>query len=225
MAPPGQGARAAGTRGLEEMDMTNEAMVSVAGYVATDPDLVETKPGSPMLKMRLAWTPRRFDRESNGWVDQPSSFVWVKCWRKVAENAFFSLSKGDAVVVSGTLTVSEYASKDGTRRTSVEIMATSIGHDLSRGITAFRRQRSAGDQAPRDGQSSEPESADSADSASARPQAIDAAGDPGDFDAAADAADLEDRDLDVRDLELLRSRVVTDGFAEEDALASTAPAS
>ena len=121
--------------------MTNEAIVSVAGYIATDPLPSKSKTGTPMLKMRLAWTPRRLDRETNQWVDQPTCFAWVKCWRRLAENANFSMNKGDPIVVSGTLTVSEYLSKEGIRRTSVEITANAIGHDLSRGITAFRRQR------------------------------------------------------------------------------------
>jgi single-strand DNA-binding protein len=134
--------------------MPNEAIVTVAGYIATEPSFSQNKGGSPMLRMRLAWTPRRFDRVSNQWQDQSTCFVWVKCWRRIAENANFCLSKGDAVVVSGTLTVTEYLStKDGSRRTSVDITATSIGHDLSRGISSFRRQRQSDERTAQDSQS------------------------------------------------------------------------
>jgi single-strand DNA-binding protein len=133
--------------------MTNEAIVSVAGYIATDPLPSTSKTGTPMLKMRLAWTPRRLDRETNQWVDQPTCFAWVKCWRRLAENVNFSMNKGDPIVVSGTLTISEYVSKEGARRTSVEITATAIGHDLSRGITAFRRQRPGSERTAEDPQS------------------------------------------------------------------------
>jgi single-strand DNA-binding protein len=209
--------------------MTNEAIVSVAGYIATDPDYLKSKSGTAaMVKMRLAWTPRRFDRETNGWVDQPTCFVWVKCWRKVADNANFSLSKGDPVVVSGTLTVSEYLAKDGTRRTSVDITATAIGHDLSRGVTSFRRQRPEKDQASRDAQSSDTESAE-ADSG--RPEAPEPSSDadsrgfdagevePGDLAIAdVEARDLEAEDLDAADSELARSPLAADVPEEEEAL-------
>ncbi len=182
--------------------MTNEAIVSVAGYIATDPDYVKSKPGTAaMTKMRLAWTPRRFDRETNGWVDQPTCFVWVKCWRKLADNANFSLSKGDPVVVSGTLTVSEYLAKDGTRRTSVDITATAIGHDLTRGVTSIRRQRSSSDKATQDERSAE---ADAAEAGSDRAEALEpgADADSREFGAAeAESGDLAIAGAGARDLE------------------------
>jgi single-strand DNA-binding protein len=183
--------------------MTNEAIVSVAGYIATTPDYLKSKSGTPaMVKMRLAWTPRRFDRETNGWVDQATCFVWVKCWRKLADNAGFSLAKGDPIVVSGPLTVSEYLAKDGTRRTSVEITATAIGHDLSRGVSSFRRQRPSNDQPSQDAQSSE---ADSAEAGSDRPDALDSGADTDSrgFDAAGvEPGDAEDGDLEGRRQEM-----------------------
>jgi len=162
--------------------MTNEAIISVAGYIATDPVPAKSKTGTPMLKMRLAWTPRRLDRETNQWVDQPTCFAWVKCWRRLAENVNFSMNKGDPIVVSGILTVSEYLSKEGIRRTSVEITANAIGHDLSRGITAFRRQRN--ERTAEDAQAGQ----DGAEADSDRPE--DAEGVP-----AADSAEAADIDL------------------------------
>jgi single-strand DNA-binding protein len=121
--------------------MSNEASFSVAGYVATRPEYRLTKTGVPTLTMRLAWTPRRLDRATNQWADEPSCFVSVQCFRRVAENARFSLDKGDPVVVSGTLRIRDYDAKDGSKRTNVDITAASIGHDLSRGVSAFRRLR------------------------------------------------------------------------------------
>lgn len=196
--------------------MTNEAIVSVAGYIATDPDFLKSKSGTAaMTKMRLAWTPRRFDRETNGWVDQSTCFVWVKCWRKLAENAYFSLSKGDPVVVSGTLTVSEYLAKDGTRRTSVDITATAIGHDLTRGVTSIHRQRPPSDPASQDSRSADAESAEAGSDRPESPEAgagtdsrefgADEAG-PGDLAIADDEArDLEAAGMDPTGPELARS--------------------
>jgi single-strand DNA-binding protein len=89
--------------------------------------------------MRLGWTPRRIDRTTGEWTDQPTSFISVICYRKVAENAALCLRRGDPVVVKGNLRVREYGDEKGPKRTSVEVVADSIGHDLSRGITIFKK--------------------------------------------------------------------------------------
>jgi single-strand DNA-binding protein len=117
--------------------MVNEATVSVSGYIATQPKGGWTKDGTRTVSMRLGWTPRRIDKTTGDWVDQPSSFVSVICYRKVAENAALCLRRGDPVVVKGSLRVREYG--DEPRRTAVEVIADTIGHDLSRGITIFKK--------------------------------------------------------------------------------------
>jgi single-strand DNA-binding protein len=117
--------------------MVNEATVSVSGYIATQPRGGWTKDGTRTVSMRLGWTPRRIDKTTGDWVDQPSSFVSVICYRKVAENAALCLRRGDPVVVKGSLRVREYG--DEPRRTAVEVIADTIGHDLSRGITIFKK--------------------------------------------------------------------------------------
>jgi single-strand DNA-binding protein len=117
--------------------MVNEATVSVSGYIATQPKGGWTKDGTRTVSMRLGWTPRRMDKTTGDWVDQPSSFVSVICYRKVAENAALCLRRGDPVVVKGSLRVREYG--DEPRRTAVEVIADTIGHDLSRGITIFKK--------------------------------------------------------------------------------------
>jgi single-strand DNA-binding protein len=112
--------------------MANEAYFSVAGYVATDPRGTYTRSGVPTLTMRLAWTPRRLDKSTGEWTDEPSSFASVRCFRSLARHAAMSLRKGDPVIVTGTLRVREYELSDGSKRTNVDVVATSIGPDLSR---------------------------------------------------------------------------------------------
>jgi single-strand DNA-binding protein len=112
--------------------MANEAYFSVAGYVATDPRGTYTRSGVPTVSLRLAWTPRRLDKSTGEWADEPSSFASVRCFRKLAQHAAMSLRKGDPVIVTGTLRVREYEASDGSKRTNVDVLATSIGPDLSR---------------------------------------------------------------------------------------------
>jgi single-strand DNA-binding protein len=89
--------------------------------------------------MRLGWTPRRIDKTTGDWADQPTNFISVICYRKVAENAALCLRRGDPVVVKGNLRVREYGDENGPKRTAVEVVADTIGHDLSRGITIFKK--------------------------------------------------------------------------------------
>jgi single-strand DNA-binding protein len=117
----------------------NETHVTLVGNVVTDVTVATTQQGFDKSTFRMAATSRRFDRGLGQWVDGDTSYVRVNCWRRLARNVAESLTKGDPVVVTGTLRVREWASDDGRRGVSVEVEAVSIGHDLARGVTAFTR--------------------------------------------------------------------------------------
>jgi single-strand DNA-binding protein len=120
--------------------MINEAQISVVGYVASEPSYVTVgRNGIPKLTMRVAWTTRRRDAVSGQWVDANTSFVSVTCWRRLADNLATCLRKGDPVVLRGRLDVRSFVGRDGQRRTSVEVDANTLGHDLNRGVAGFRR--------------------------------------------------------------------------------------
>jgi single-strand DNA-binding protein len=119
----------------------NDAQISVTGYVATQPMVKTVSSGAVYTSMRVAWTPRRQDRETGEWVDGNTSYATVICWRKLATHAALSLRKGDPVMVRGRLSVRPYDDRNGVRRIAVEVEATSVGHDLSRGVAIFQRTR------------------------------------------------------------------------------------
>ncbi len=119
----------------------NEAQISLTGYVATQPLIRSTPSGAMNVSMRVAWTPRRQDRVTGEWADGNTSYVTVICWRKLASNAGVCVRKGDPVVVKGRLSIREFDDKQGMRRTAVEVEASSVGHDLSRGVAQFQRVR------------------------------------------------------------------------------------
>ncbi|HEY2549460.1 MAG TPA: single-stranded DNA-binding protein [Streptosporangiaceae bacterium] len=123
--------------------MINDAHISLAGYVATQPTRRATSTGVPSVTMRVAWTPRWMDRATGEWTDGQTSYVSVLCWRKLAENAAVCLRKGDPVVVRGRLSVRPYEDRQGMQRTAVEVDAFSVGHDLSHGVAQFQRVRPA----------------------------------------------------------------------------------
>ena len=121
----------------------NETMVTVVGNVVSDPTLRVTTSGAKVTSFRLASTERRFDRGTGGWRDGDTTFWQVSCWRRAAENVADSLAKGQPVVVHGRVRERGYE-VEGQRRTSLEIDATTVGHDLSRGVARFRRAAPAG---------------------------------------------------------------------------------
>ena len=142
--------------------MVNESNFCVAGYVATVPVPGLTRSGVPTLQMRVAWTPRKREQGTGNWADEPACFATVKCYRKLAENAFMSVHKGEPVLVTGSLRIREYDAKDGSRRTNVDVTASSIGHDLTRGVASFRRLPKAAETAAVEDSDDHPEWARSA---------------------------------------------------------------
>ncbi|MFJ6566098.1 single-stranded DNA-binding protein [Streptomyces sp. NPDC091292] len=128
----------------------NETLVTVVGNVATAPVYREMPTGS-VARFRLAVTARHRDRTKDTWVDGHTNFFTVWAWKGLGTNAAASLSVGDPVIVQGRLKVrfeeggaggaggTGGARGGGPQWASADIDAYAIGHDLSRGTSAFRR--------------------------------------------------------------------------------------
>jgi len=119
--------------------MNNQAAFCVNGYVATPPSADFTRNGTPTLRMRIGWTPRRIDKKTGDWTDDETSFATVRCYSTIARNAAACLHKGDPILLKGTIKIREYVNQAGVRGHVVEITADSIGHDLSRGVSLFTK--------------------------------------------------------------------------------------
>ncbi|MFD7745510.1 single-stranded DNA-binding protein [Streptomyces sp. NPDC059698] len=115
----------------------NETLVTLVGNAATAVEFRETATGG-MARFRFAVTPRRWDREKQLWADGRTSFYTVWSWRALAAHLAASVSVGEPLLVHGRLKVRE-EEQAGQRRTFVDVEAIAVGHDLSRGTTAFRR--------------------------------------------------------------------------------------
>lgn len=109
----------------------NETMICAVGNVATTPVFRDLANG-PSVRFRLAVTARYWDREKNAWTDGHTNFFTVWANRQLATNASGSLAVGDPVVVQGRLKVRTDV-REGQSRTSADIDAVAIGHDLARG--------------------------------------------------------------------------------------------
>ena len=115
--------------------------ITVIGNVVNSPARNRTQNGS-VTNFRIASTERRFDSATQGWIDGHSFFVDVECWGELGGNVSHSVSKGDPVVVIGTIRTHEWDSDQG-RRSRPQIRAELVAPNLARGVADFRRtQRS-----------------------------------------------------------------------------------
>jgi single-strand DNA-binding protein len=121
--------------------MIHDAQVNLAGYVAMEPKFRKVAGDISSAKLRVAYTARRRDKETGEWGDGPTSFVNIQCWRTLADNVAVSVHKGEPVLVLGRLQIRRYEDAEGSPKTAVEIEATSVGHDLARGVAQFSRTR------------------------------------------------------------------------------------
>ncbi|MFI7599003.1 single-stranded DNA-binding protein [Actinoplanes sp. NPDC049681] len=118
--------------------------IVVIGNVLTAPEWRRTAGSNTLVaNFRLASTARRIDRDTGRWVDGNHLRVRVNCWRRLAEGVASSVTVGDPVVVAGRLYTRDWTDSEGNLRTTYEMEAVSVGHDLSRGRARFFRTKSA----------------------------------------------------------------------------------
>jgi single-strand DNA-binding protein len=115
----------------------NEIPVTICGNAASEVRHVCTDQGLAIASFRIAATERRYER-GRGWVDGETNYLTVTCFRALADNVAASLQKGQPVIVTGRLRIRSWK-KDERHGLSAEVEAAAVGHDLSRGTSAFRR--------------------------------------------------------------------------------------
>src|SRR5207248_5822336 len=110
--------------------MAGETTITVVGNLTTDPELRFTPSGAAVANFTVASTPRTLDRQSGEWRDGDSLFLRCSLWRQFAENVAESLTRGARVLVQGRLRQRSYETKEGEKRTVVELEVDEIGPSL-----------------------------------------------------------------------------------------------
>lgn len=123
--------------------MANETTITVVGNLTSDPELRYTQNGLAVANFTIAATPSTFDRTTNAWKDGDPLFLRASVWKEHAEHVAGSLSKGSRVVATGRLKQRSYETKEGEKRTSMELEIDEIGNSLRYGTTAFTKASSA----------------------------------------------------------------------------------
>ena len=125
--------------------MSNETIITAVGNLTADPELRFTQSGAAVASFTVASTPRTFDKQSQEWKDGETLFLRCSIWREAAENVAESLTKGTRVIVQGRLVQRSFETREGEKRTVVEMQVDEVGPSL-RYATAkvTREQRKAG---------------------------------------------------------------------------------
>lgn len=110
--------------------MAGETIITVVGNLTADPELRYTQNGLAVANFTIASTPRTFDRQANDWKDGEALFLRASCWREFAEHVASSLTKGSRVVATGRLKQRSYETKEGEKRTAIELEVDEIGPSL-----------------------------------------------------------------------------------------------
>jgi single-strand DNA-binding protein len=110
--------------------MAGETVITVVGNLTSDPELRYTQNGLAVANFTIASTPRNFDRASNEWKDGEALFLRASVWREFAEHVAGSLTKGSRVIATGRLKQRSYETKEGEKRTTIELEIDEIGPSL-----------------------------------------------------------------------------------------------
>ncbi|MGY1972419.1 single-stranded DNA-binding protein [Nocardia gipuzkoensis] len=110
--------------------MAGDTVITVIGNLTADPELRFTPAGAAVANFTVASTPRVFDRNSNEWKDGEALFLRCNIWREAAENVAESLTRGSRVIVSGRLKQRSYETREGEKRTVVELEVDEVGPSL-----------------------------------------------------------------------------------------------
>jgi single-strand DNA-binding protein len=197
--------------------MSQGAFVTLVGYVAQEPNIRTTTTGKAVTDLRVGVTPRIRDNQTGEWRDGQASYFSVSCWERLAHHVRASMHKGDPVLVKGKFQTRTYEDKDGNPKTETRITADTVGHDLSRGIANYMRNRSrqpAQDGGPAEGQAAEGQAAEGQAAEGQAPGSQDAELQPGPDELIdEDAIERFGRDLDDADL---AARAIAEDQDDED---------
>ncbi len=125
--------------------MAGETVITVVGNLTSDPELRYTQNGLAVANFTIASTPRSFDRAANDWKDGEALFLRASVWREFAEHVAGSLTKGSRVVATGRLKQRSYETKEGEKRTSIELEVDEIGPSLRYATAQVTRAASSRD--------------------------------------------------------------------------------
>ena len=99
--------------------------VNITGNLTRDPELRATAGGTQMLAFGVAVNDRRKNPQTGEWEDVPN-FIDCIVFGQRAEALSRFLSKGSKVAIEGKLSYSSWETKEGQRRSKLEVIVDEI---------------------------------------------------------------------------------------------------
>ncbi|MDE9365345.1 single-stranded DNA-binding protein [Luteipulveratus sp. YIM 133132] len=123
-----------------------DTVITLVGNLTQDPELRFTPSGAAVANFTVASTPRQFDRQTNEWKDGETLFMRCSVWREAAENVAESLGRGARVVVTGRLVSRSFETKEGEKRTVMEMQVDEVGPSLRYATAKVNKTQRGGGQ-------------------------------------------------------------------------------
>jgi single-strand DNA-binding protein len=107
-----------------------DIVITVVGNLTGDPELRFTASGQAVATFTVASSVRVLDKQTNEWKDGDTVFMRCNVWRQYAENVAESLTKGTRVIATGRLKQRSYETREGEKRTVMELEVDDVGPAL-----------------------------------------------------------------------------------------------
>lgn len=130
--------------------MSGDTNITIVGNLVADPELRFTPSGAAVATFTVASTPRRMNPENNQWEDGDALFMRCNLWRQPAENVAESLTKGLRVIVAGRLKQRQFETREGEKRSVMELEVDEIGPSLKYATAKVARNVARESQATED---------------------------------------------------------------------------
>lgn len=115
--------------------------VAVTGRLTQDPELRETKNGTPLMSLRIVVNDPV--KNAEGQWDQKPNFINVTLFGPSAENLSKTLVKGSRIAVDGRLSWREWTTDQGVRGQAVDVVAQNVHYLDTKAETEARRERNS----------------------------------------------------------------------------------
>jgi single-strand DNA-binding protein len=125
--------------------MAGDTVITVIGNLTSDPELRWTPSGAAVANFTIASTPRTLDRETQEWRDGEALFLRCSVWRQAAENVAESLTRGSRVMAQGRLKQRSFETKEGEKRSVIELEVDEIGPSLRYATATVAKAARSGD--------------------------------------------------------------------------------
>ena len=123
--------------------------ITISGNTVAAADVRFTPAGKAVASFTVAVNERRFDKQTNEWVDGDTTFYPCSAWGQMGENCAETLvDKGMRVMVVGRIKSRKFTNRDGVDVTRLEVEVDEVGPSLRYATAVVTRATGGGEPAP-----------------------------------------------------------------------------